>query len=862
MAENVTISNLPAASALVGDELVPLVQSGTTVRGTVSALLSGLPLATSVSNGLMPSTDKSKLDTATDASVNSTLVKRDSSGNTAVNTLTAARVTGLGIPTNGTDAANKSYVDAASAGLNIKNAVVAATVGTINLNAAPNTLDGKTLLANDRVLVKNQSDNRENGIYYVQVLGSGSNGTWQRTTDADTGAELSTGTYVFVMHGTANGNAAFVMNTPGIIVLGTSPILWTLFSQVTQILAENILGQLITSQLADGLLNTAKFAQGLTPVEVLDALPTTGNFVGRMVFLTTTKKLYRFDGTVWTASVPTVDLVGQVVSAQIADAAINTAKFAAGITPIEISGVLPTTGNFAGRQVFLTSDNKVYRYSSVDGWTTLIPSTDIGGQLISTQIANAAITTAKFASGITPVEIASTLPTTGNFVGRQVFLTSDSKVYRYNGTGYTSVVPATDINGEIVSTQISNNAITTDKIAANAITAGKIQAAAISATEIAAGAITADKIYANAVTSDKIVANAITADKIVSNAVSSDKIAANSITSDKIASNSITTGMIQAGAISATEIATNAITSDKINANAITADKIVANAITAGKIATDAITSDKIAANSITSAKIVADSITTGMIQVGAIKADQIAAGEVRAGKLAADSVVASNILAGAVTAAKINVINLAAIRADLGTITAGTITASGVIDVGTDRSRVHVSSDVLTFGYGSDAPYGFQYAGSTSRLVGSLYGTECVSLAVTGNTFFREGNLVLSNSGGATSTLTPANVGYSNGTAYHRDYATINGSLTASGTITANGSLAVNAGISTNLSVSGSIQASGGFNASSLNIHPGSNNDLVTGEDGGAFGASTSSYLAMRVNGRTVYVPFFTSLP
>jgi len=857
MAENVTISNLPAASSIVGNELVPLVQSGTTVRGTVSALLAGLPLATPVSDGLLSSADKSKLDTATDANVASALIKRDSSGNAAVNVLTATQVTGLGIPTNGTDAANKSYVDAASAGLNIKNAVVAATTGPINLNAAPNTLDGRTLVANDRVLVKDQSDNRQNGIYYVQVLGTGSNGTWQRTADADTGAELSTGTYVFVMHGTVNGNAAYVMNTPGIIVLGTSPILWTLFSQTTQILAENILGQLITSQLADGLINTAKFAQGLTPVEVLDDFPTTGNFVGRMVFLTTTKKLYRYDGTVWTASVPTVDLVGQVVSSQIADASINTAKFAAGITPIEISGVLPTTGNFAGRQVFLTSDNKVYRYSSTTGWTTLVPSTDISGQLISTQIANAAITTAKFASGITPVEIADALPTTGNFVGRQVFLTTDSKVYRYSSTGWISVVPATDISGQIVTTQISNNAITTDKIAANSITAGKIQAAAISATEIAAGAITADKIYANAVTSDKIAANSITADKIVSNAVSADKIAANAVVAGKIA----------AGAISATEIATNAITSDKINANAITADKIVANAITAGKIATDAITSDKIAANAITSDKITANSITTGMIQVGAIKADQIAAGEVRAGKLAADSVVASNILAGAVTAAKIDVINLAAIRADLGTITAGTITASGAIDVGSDRSRIHLSANVLTFGYGSDAPYGFQYAGETSRLVGSLYGTECVSLAVTGSTVARTGQLVLSTNNGSSSLLNAGSLSYWNGTYYNHNGANIDGALTANGIttnngMTVNGALSVNSGINTSLYVSGSIQAAGGFNASSYNVHPGADNQLATGEDGGTYGAQTASYLAMRVNGRTVWVPFFDHIP
>jgi hypothetical protein len=229
---------------------------------------------------------------------------------------------------------------------------------------------------------------------------------------------------------------------------------------------------------------------------------------------------------------------------------------------------------------------------------------------------------------------------------------------------------------------------------------------------------------------------------------------------------------------------------------------------------------------------------------------------------LAADSVVASNILAGAVTAAKINVINLAAIRADLGTITAGTITASGVIDVGSDRSRIHLSSDVFTYGYGSDGPFGFQYAQNEStRLVGSLYGTEGVSLSVSGSTVANTGQLLLKNNGGGYCLLNPGALAYSNGTYYNQDGATINGGLTANA-ITANGSLAVNAGISTSLYVSGSIQAAGGFNASSYNVHPGADNQLATGEDGGTYGAQTASYLAMRVNGRTVWVPFFDHLP
>lgn len=101
-------------------------------------------------------------------------------------------------------------------------------------------------------------------------------------------------------------------------------------------------------------------------------------------------------------------------------------------------------------------------------------------------------------------EIVATLPTTDLFEGRVVFLTSDDKLYRYNGTAWTSAVPAVDITGTITETQIGTDAITTPKIAANAVTANEIAANTITAGQIASNAITADEIAAGAVTAAKI----------------------------------------------------------------------------------------------------------------------------------------------------------------------------------------------------------------------------------------------------------------------------------------------------------------------------------------------------------------------
>ena len=85
----------------------------------------------------------------------------------------------------------------------------------------------------------------------------------------------------------------------------------------------------------------------------------------------------------------------------------------------------------------------------------------------------------------------------------------------------------------------------------------------------------------------------------------------------------------------------------------------------------------------------------------------------------------------------------------------------------------------------------------------------------------------------------------------------TVNGN-TYSGSFSSNGNASFG---SLNISSYASLNGAS-FSNSGFNLHPSSDNSMSTGEDGGAYGAQTGAYLAMRVNGRTVWVPFFTSVP
>jgi hypothetical protein len=185
-------------------------------------------LATSASAGLMTSSDFTKLGDATSEATASKLVIRDASGNIKVAT-----------PTDSAHAATKGYVDAARSGLDVKQSVRAATTGPVNLAnqlEAGDTLDTTvTLVAGDRVLVKNQSTASENGIYVVQ-----SSGAAVRASDAngtpDTG-EMSGGTFTFVEEGTVNADSGWVVTSNGAITVGTDAINWAQFSGAGQITA-------------------------------------------------------------------------------------------------------------------------------------------------------------------------------------------------------------------------------------------------------------------------------------------------------------------------------------------------------------------------------------------------------------------------------------------------------------------------------------------------------------------------------------------------------------------------------------------------------------------------------------------------
>lgn len=161
------------------------------------------------------------------------------------------KITNLATPTADTDAATKGYVDSTAAGLDVKGSVRVATTGPITLSGPGTSIDGVTLTANDRVLVKNQAAGADNGIYVF----NGSAAAMTRALDADTSAEVTAGMFVFVEEGT-QAETGWVLATNAPITLGTTSLSFTQFNATVSYTAGNGIditgGAISTKLLASG----------------------------------------------------------------------------------------------------------------------------------------------------------------------------------------------------------------------------------------------------------------------------------------------------------------------------------------------------------------------------------------------------------------------------------------------------------------------------------------------------------------------------------------------------------------------------------------------------------------------------------
>ena len=194
-------------------------------------------------------------------------------------------------PTADAHFATKAYVDSTSEGLDVKQSCKVATTANITLSGTQ-TIDGVSVIADDRVLVKDQSTASQNGIYLCKAS------TWQRTDDLATGVDAA-GAFTFVEQGSTNADIGFVCTSnKGSAVVGTNNLSFSTFSSSGNVTAGNGLdksgNELSLDLKANGglVIESTELAIDLAASSITGTLPVT-----KLTSLTATvTELNKLDG--------------------------------------------------------------------------------------------------------------------------------------------------------------------------------------------------------------------------------------------------------------------------------------------------------------------------------------------------------------------------------------------------------------------------------------------------------------------------------------------------------------------------------------------------------------------------------------
>jgi len=220
-----------------------------TTGGDIDATgdVAGASVTTNVFQGSLPVI--SSTGTNADISINP-----NGTGDIDVNN---AKIVQLATPTADGDAANKAYVDSVAEGLDIKASVHVATTAalaavtydngtggvgatlTADANGEIAAVDGVTLVNGDRVLIKDQASQLQNGIYVTTSIGDAGNPfVFTRAGDMDgSPASEIPGAFTFVEEGSTNADAGFVCTTNAPVTMGSTAIIFTQFSGAGSIVA-------------------------------------------------------------------------------------------------------------------------------------------------------------------------------------------------------------------------------------------------------------------------------------------------------------------------------------------------------------------------------------------------------------------------------------------------------------------------------------------------------------------------------------------------------------------------------------------------------------------------------------------------
>ena len=288
------------------------------------------------------------------------------------------------VPSSSTDIVNKSYADSIASGVNFHAACQYATAAALPTNTYNNgasgvgatltatvngalTVDGSVQTLNNRVLVKNEVLQANNGVYIVTQVGSGilpyilTRATDYNTSGSGTN-EVDQGDLLLVISGTVNANTSWVQQTPLPITIGTTAIVFIQFAAVQTYTAGTGL-TLTTNQFSITATGTAGTYGSATLIPVI-----TTNAQGQVTSVTTANNPQ--------GTVTSVGFTGGIVS-------VATATSTPAFTIAGTSGGIPY---FASGTTWATSAALAANALVIGGGAGVAPATTTTGTGVLTAL--------------------------------------------------------------------------------------------------------------------------------------------------------------------------------------------------------------------------------------------------------------------------------------------------------------------------------------------------------------------------------------------------------------------------------------------------------------------------------------------
>jgi hypothetical protein len=316
--------------------------------------------------------------------------------------------------------------------IDYKQATRVITTTNITLTGgAPNQVDGVNLSLDDRVLVIGQSTGSQNGIYFVDVVGTGSNGTWIRSGDTDVTGELLAGTIVMVTEGVIYADTQWKLTTDNPIIIDTTVLTFeqnsafafgNVYANNTAVLATSV-GDSLTLTAGNNISITGNNTSKTVSIGV------TGISLNSISNGTSNVNVVSPDGNV------TVSVAG---TSNVAVFANDGAYFNGNLVPAtsNIYSLGSSTNRWAN--LWLTG-NTIYLGNSI------IESAPDGSAV---QILTVSATLANIVAG--NVDTPGLISATGNVTGGNLFTTGTANIGTLAITGSTTLGGNTTITGHVL----------------------------------------------------------------------------------------------------------------------------------------------------------------------------------------------------------------------------------------------------------------------------------------------------------------------------------------------------------------------------------------------------------------------------